>query len=208
MLPLETPLCRPSATYSPGDSRAIEGMVVGRDARDAYGTGFGPAALENRRTEGASVRLSGLNPGTYVVSLHETLDDGNVVAEFTAPAANDRLDIALPPFTGDVALKVSGGTERTWGIVPRSARAWTTTDAEPKSDRLCSVSRAKRVANAGSRWDPHAGARRESDIGSHGAGAARRSRSLGGGGNRRAIRSRPCDRQSGNNPGGSRPQAV
>ncbi len=99
-----------------------------RDAREAYDSGFGPASAEDRRVEGASLTLTGLNSGSYVVSPFATEAGALAAPEFLAVAANGRLQVPLPPVTGDIALKITDGTERAWGVVPRSARVWVTAE--------------------------------------------------------------------------------
>lgn len=102
-----------------------------RDTREAYGTGFAPAAVEGRITEGALVTLDGLEDGTYIISTRQTSGGGDTVAEFAASVSDGKLRIPLPPFAGDVAAKILNGSDRAWGIVPRSARVWTTPNETP-----------------------------------------------------------------------------
>ena len=100
-----------------------------RDAREAYGSGFGTAAAENRRMDGASIFLTGLNAGSYVISPFVTSSESQTFPEFVVTAPAGRLEVPLPQITGDIALKIGDGTERAWGIVPRSARVWVTAEA-------------------------------------------------------------------------------
>gem|GEM_PF-918976 len=105
-----------------------------RDALDAYGTGWGPASVEKRSTENASVELSGLSPGQHLVSFHSS-GNGDLLSEAEVNAPDGRLSLALPPFQGDLAVKISSGSERGWGLVPRSARIWIA-DGESKTVRV------------------------------------------------------------------------
>ncbi len=95
-----------------------------RDSREAYGTGFGPATFESRKTSGASVSLNGLDPGTYVVSYWSGRENGGLMSQSTASVKNGILDLPLPTFQGDIALKITRGTTLAWGSVPRTAGAW------------------------------------------------------------------------------------
>jgi hypothetical protein len=110
-----------------------------RDSRDAYGTGWGPASLEKRNTENASVELSDLTPGHHLVSFYSTGGNGDLLSEVELNAPDGRLSLALPPFQGDLAVKINAGitagSDRGWGLVPRSARTWIA-DGDPKSVRV------------------------------------------------------------------------
>jgi Domain of unknown function (DUF5060) len=97
-----------------------------RDRREAYDSGFGPAAVDNRRIEGASVFLTGLDAKSYVVSPFVTASEARNLPEYVVTATAGLLEVPLPQITGDIALKIGDGTERAWGIVPRSARVWAT----------------------------------------------------------------------------------
>jgi hypothetical protein len=95
-----------------------------RDVREAYGSGFGPALAENRKTEGVVLTLTGLDAGDRVVSLLETCKNGDTLLEFLSTPVGGRLSLSLPPFLGDIALKIGGGDTRGWGLVPRAVRVW------------------------------------------------------------------------------------
>ncbi|HYK91932.1 MAG TPA: DUF5060 domain-containing protein [Acidobacteriota bacterium] len=95
-----------------------------RDTRNAYMSGFGPATMESRSTDNASVTFSGLEPGAYVLSLYSSYGNGDLMAQSDVAAPNGTLSVTLPSFQGDIAFKVNRGMESTWGAVPRSAKAW------------------------------------------------------------------------------------
>ncbi len=105
-------------------------LVWARDTRNAYGTGYGPAATEARATNGATVTLSGLDPGSYVLSLYDTYGNGDLISQSEVTASGSILDVDLPSFLGDVAFKLGSGTADTWGAVPRSSKSWIT-DGNP-----------------------------------------------------------------------------
>ncbi len=108
-----------------------QALVWARDTRNAYGSGYGPAGTEARTTDGATVTLSGLDPGTYVLSIYDTYGNGDLIAQSDVKASGSTLDVALPSFLGDVAFKVGTGTEDTWGAVPRSTKSWITDGSSP-----------------------------------------------------------------------------
>ncbi|HEY3128556.1 MAG TPA: DUF5060 domain-containing protein [Acidobacteriota bacterium] len=95
-----------------------------RDARDAYGTGWSAATTEGRNTENTSVEFSDLSTGQHLVSFHSSSGNGELLSELEVDAPDGRLSLALPRFQGDLAVKISDGSERGWGILPRSARVW------------------------------------------------------------------------------------
>jgi hypothetical protein len=97
-----------------------------RDSRNAYGSGFGPAIAESRTTDGASVKLSGLDPGPYVLSLYDCYGNGDLVSQSDVSVSGEALNIPLLPFLGDAAFKIGKGATSTWGAVPRSVKAWIT----------------------------------------------------------------------------------
>ncbi len=101
-------------------------LVWVRDARNAYGSGYGPATVESRSTDGASVKLSGLEPGSYVLSLYDTYGAGGLVSQTEIATSGDTINVALPSFQGDIAFKAGDGVTGTWGAVPRSAQTWVT----------------------------------------------------------------------------------
>jgi len=103
-----------------------EAFVWVRDTRNAYGSGFGPATMEFRNTEGASVTLSGLDQGAYVLSIYDSYGNGDLISQSEVSVSGGAFNVALPSFQGDVALKVGQGTSSNWGAVPRSGKAWIT----------------------------------------------------------------------------------
>jgi hypothetical protein len=132
-----------TATMRPA-SLAVRGDITGygiqgargayvwlRDAREAYGSGYGPASTEGRAVQRAALMLSGMNPGSYVVSPFATTAGGQAAPEFAASSGpSGQLEVALPAVVGDIALKIGDGTERAWGIAPRCARVWVTADRD------------------------------------------------------------------------------
>ncbi len=109
-----------------GLQSASQAFVWARDSRNAYGSGYGPATTESRNTDGASAILSGLDPGSYVLSLYDSYGNGDLLSQSDLSASGGTLRIPLPSFQGDLAFKVSRGTVNTWGAVPRSGKAWIT----------------------------------------------------------------------------------
>jgi hypothetical protein len=111
-----------------GLQNSSQGFVWVRDTRNAYGSGFGPATVEARNTDNASVALSGLDSGSYVLSLCSSYGNGDLISQSEVSADGGALNISLPSFQGDIAFKVGRGTVSTWGAVPRSAKAWISGD--------------------------------------------------------------------------------
>jgi hypothetical protein len=97
-----------------------------RDKNNAYGSGFGPATMESRNTDGATVSLSGLDAGSYVLTLYDSYGNGDLISQSEMQVSGGSLNVALPSFQGDVAFKVNRGTSSSWGAVPRSGKAWIT----------------------------------------------------------------------------------
>jgi len=97
-----------------------------RDTRNVYGSGFGPATMEFRNTEGATVALSDLDQGPYVLSIYDSYGNGDLISQSEVSVSGSTLNVALPSFQGDVAFKVGRGTSSNWGAVPRSGKSWIT----------------------------------------------------------------------------------
>jgi len=111
-----------------GLQNSSQGFVWLRDTRNAYGSGFGPATVEGRNTDNASVTLSGLDSGSYVLSLYSSYGNGDLISQSEVSADGGALNVSLPSFQGDIAFKVGRGTVSTWGAVPRSAKVWISGD--------------------------------------------------------------------------------
>lgn len=106
-----------------GQSQAL---VWVRDALNAYGSGYGPATTESRTTSGASLSLSGMQPGSYVLSVYDTYGNGDLISQTEVTASGGTCNVALPPFLGDLAVKLNQGTTTSWGLVPRAVGEWIT----------------------------------------------------------------------------------
>ena len=78
-----------------------------RDAQNEFGTGARPGDLAGRTISGQTLTLFGLRDGMYRVDIYGTWGAGGVVSNVTADSTAGTMPLQLPPFTRDIALKIS-----------------------------------------------------------------------------------------------------
>ena len=78
-----------------------------RDRENAFGTGLGPGDLEERVVSGETIQLEGLDPSyDYTVELWDTYGRGGIHDASPILASGDFVELSLPDFQRDVAIKV------------------------------------------------------------------------------------------------------
>src|SRR6476620_9860893 len=96
----------PATVVALGLDKGTKGFAWIRDAKNEYGTGFGPGDVAGRTISSISIAFGGFTNGTYRIEVHDPwgvapMDDSQI-----ATASGGTLTVALPDFTRDIAIKI------------------------------------------------------------------------------------------------------